>query len=386
MNLMNLSATDYLETCNHAKKDIHMKGKCRAMVLTGPEQMKMQTFDLPSTGEEDGLLKVELAGVCGSDPGIFHGKETFGPRPFPLILGHEIVGRIAEMGPAAKKRHGVQEGDRVVIEYAFGCGTCDPCREGAYTICKEHYNYGSMLSCQNPPHFFGAYSEYLYIHPNARVHFVGDDISPELGVLICAVIANGVRWMRQIGNVSIGDTVAIVGPGQQGLAGVAAARESGAGKIFLIGLDRDRKRLEMGRRFGCDEIIVSEEQDPVAFISQATSGRMADVVMDTSGHPSGAELALLLTGSRGTLVLPGLYGRQKVSLDLDIAVTREIKMRGVFSHDSKAVGPAVKMAGSGRYPFEELISHRFPLHEAEQAVRLVAGEAGEMPLKVVLGF
>ncbi|MCP4104312.1 MAG: zinc-binding dehydrogenase [Desulfobacteraceae bacterium] len=171
------------------------------------------------------------------------------------------------------------------------------------------------------------------------------------------------------------------------MAGVAAARESGAGKIFLIGLDRDRNRLEMGRRFGCDEIIVAEKHDTVALISEATNGRMANVVMDASGHPSRAELALMLTGRRGTLVLPGLYGCRKVPLDLDIAVTREIKITGVFSHDSKGVGPAVKMAGSGRYPFEELISHRFPLHEAEQALRLVAGETGgEMPLKVVLDF
>lgn len=361
-----------------------MENKCRAMVLTGPEQMEMRTFDLPAIGDEDGLLKVELAGVCGSDPGIFRGKETFGPRPFPLIPGHEIVGRIAEIGPAAKQRHGVREGDWVVIEYAFGCGTCEPCQEGAYTICKKHYNYGSMISCQNSPHFFGAYSEYLYIHPNAKVHYVGDDISPELGVLICAVIANGVRWLSQIGNVSVGDTVVIVGPGQQGLAGVAAARESGAGTIFVIGLPRDRERLEMAKRFGCDEIIVTGEQDPVPLISQATGGRMANVVMDVSGHPSGAELALSLTGRKGTLVLPGLY-KQKVSLALDIAVTKEIKILGVFSHDSKAVRPAINMARSGRYPFEEIITHRFPLHKAEEAVRLVAGEKeGEMPLKVVL--
>ncbi len=362
-----------------------MTGKCRSMVATGPERMEMRIFDLPAIGAEDGLLQVELAGVCGSDPAIFRGKPTFGPRPFPLIMGHEIVGRVVEMGQAARRRHGVEIGDRVVVEYAIGCGVCQACREGAYTICDQHLTYGSMISCQEPPHLFGAYGEYLYIHPNAKVHYVGEDISPELGVLICAVIGNGVRWMRQIGGVSIGDTVVIVGPGQQGMAGVAAAKESGAGPIFVVGLGRDRERLEMAKRFGADEVIVADEVDPVEALSQATKGKLANVVMDVTGHVSGAELALPLTGRRGTLIMPGLYKWQKASLLLDIAVTREIRMQGVYSQDSASVRPAIKMARSRRYPFEELITHRFGLEQAEHAVRLVGGEIkGEVPLKVVL--
>ena len=362
-----------------------MKTKCRAMVLVAPEKMEMQTFDLPKTGEEDGLLEVELAGVCGSDPGIFRGNQTFGPRPFPLIMGHEIVGRVAAMGRGARERHGVAEGDRVVVEYAFGCGLCGSCQSGRYAMCERHCNYGSMVSCKDSPHLFGAYSEYLYIHPNAKVHRIGEGISPQLGVLICAVLGNGIRWLRQVGNISIGDAVAIIGPGQQGLAGVAVAKESEAGPIFAIGLEQDRRRLDMARRFGADRTIVVDQEDPFEVIHRETGGRMADVVMDVTGHPSGAEMGLPLVGSRGTLILPGLYKHRKASLDLDIAVAREIRLQGVFSHDSRAVGPAIKLAGSGKYPFEELITHRLPLAQAEQAVRLVAGEvAGEYPLKVVL--
>lgn len=362
-----------------------MEKRCRAMVLVAPEKLEMRTFALPETGEEDGLLEVELVGVCGSDPGIFRGKETFGPRPFPLIMGHEIVGRIAAMGRGARERHGVAEGDRVVVEYAFGCGLCDSCRSGRYATCEKHYNYGSMVSCKDPPHLFGAYGEYLYIHPHAKVHRIGEEISPRLGVLICAVIGNAIRWLRQVGNVSIGDAVAIIGPGQQGLAGVAVARESGAGRIFVIGLERDGRRLETALRFGADRTIIVGREDPIEVIRRETGGRMADVVMEVSGHPSGAELALPLVGRRGTVVLPGLYKHQKASLDLDLVVTKEIRVQGVYSHDSRAVRPAIRLAGSGKYPFEELITHTLPLAQAERAVRLVAGEIeGETPLKVVL--
>ena len=111
--------------------------KTRAMVVTAPGQLEMQEFDVPETGEEDGILKLELVGVCGSDPGIYRGKPGRAPRPYPIILGHEIVGRIEKMGRAAQKRHGVKEGDRVVVEYAFGCGQCSSCLAGRYTLCKK---------------------------------------------------------------------------------------------------------------------------------------------------------------------------------------------------------------------------------------------------------
>ena len=362
-----------------------MKTTCNAMVLITPEKMEMRSFALPKIGDQDGLLEMELAGVCGSDPGIFRGKQTFGPRPFPLIMGHEIVGRIAAMGKSARERHGVAEGDRVVVEYAFGCGLCDSCRSGQYATCEKHFLYGSMVSCQDPPHLFGAYSEYLYIHPNAKVHRIGEGISPRLGVLICAVIGNGIRWLRQVGNVSLGDAVAVIGPGQQGLAAVAVAKESGAGPIFVIGLEKDERRLAMAGRFGADRTIVVDREDPFEVIRRDTGGRMADVVIDVSGHPSGAELGLPLVGRRGTFVTPGLYKHQKASLDLDHVVTKEIRVQGVYSHDSRAVRPAIKMAGAGKYPFEELITHTIPLSQAERAVRLVAGEIeGESPLKVVI--
>jgi alcohol dehydrogenase len=355
------------------------------MVTTGPEKMEMRTFPIPGIGKDDGLLEIELAGVCGSDPGIFRGVSTHGPRPFPLILGHEIVGRVVEIGAAAKERFKVEKGDRVVVEYAIGCGVCDACLGGLYTMCEKKVYYGSMISCQSPPHLYGAYGEYLYLHPRAKVHRIGDDVSPEVGVMICAVIANGIRWLQQIGGAAIGETVVILGPGQQKLAGAAAAREAGAGPIFVVGLDRDKERLETAKRFGADRVINVDRENPVEVIREATGGRMADVVMDVTGHPAGAEMALPLTGRRGRVVLPGLYKRKKASLDLDHVVINEIKMMGAYSQDFRAVRPAIKVAREGRYPWADLITHRFPLAEAERAVRLVGGEVeGEMPGKVVL--
>lgn len=288
------------------------------------------------------------------------------------------------MGSEAKKRFGVAEGDRVVVEYAFGCGMCDSCISGNYTRCEKNYTYGSMISCQNPPHLFGGYSEYVYIHPRAMVHKIGNEIAPEIGVLICAVLGNGIRWLRQIGGVSIGDSVVIIGPVPQGLSAFAVAKESGANPIIVVGLSRDSNRLAMARRFGADWIINGNQENPREVVLDITGGKMANIAMDCSGNPSGAELALSLAGRRATIILPGIYKGKRASLNLDRAVFQEIKIIGVFSHDFRAIQPAIKIARQFRYPFEELITHRLRLDEAERALRLVAGEGKEVPLKIIL--
>lgn len=358
----------------------------KAMVLSAPGKLGMEEFPLPETGADDGILKVELAGVCGSDPGIYKGKTRGAPRPYPIILGHEIVGRIMEIGSNAKKRHNVKEGDRVIIEYAFGCGECPFCLSGNYIQCEKKYSYGSMISCKEPPHLFGAYSEYLYIHPRAMVHKIKESISSETAVLISAVIGNGVRWLTTSGNLRLGNSLVIIGPGPQGLAGVIAAKEAGAGPIIVIGMSHDTKRLEMAQKFGADVIIVSDKHDCVKQVYDVTRGKMADMVMDVSGNPAGAVLSLDLAANGATIVLPGLYGpKTSVPLVLDKAILKELKLVGVFSHNYPAVEKAIAIAGKNKYPLEEMISHRFPLHRAKEAVELVGGlNDKDVPLKVVL--
>ena len=362
-----------------------MTSYSRAMVLTAPEKLELQSFKLPGVGEADGLLRVERVGVCGSDPAIYEGRPTRGARPYPIILGHEVVGRIYKAGKAARARWGLKEGDRAVLEYAFGCGFCDQCLSGSYTLCEKNYTYGSMISCRKPPHLFGGYSEFVYLHPRAMAHKIDEEISPEVGVLICAVVGNAVRWLRQIGNVSAGDAVAILGPGLQGIVAAAVAEASGAGPIVVAGLSRDARRLEMARRFGAAATVDIERQDLVKVVGEMTGGKMARVVMDVTGSPAGAALALSLAGKRATVVLPGIYKDSKVPLDLNRAVVNELRLLGAFSHDFHAVGAAIKMIREQRYPFEELISHEFCLEDAEHALQLVAGKLqGETPLKVLL--
>lgn len=356
------------------------------MVLESPGRMVLKEFPLPEIGLEEGLLKVEMVGVCSSDVGMYRGKPTRAPRPYPIIMGHEIFGTIAEIGEEASKKHGLQTGDHAIVEYAFGCGKCFYCGKGDYIHCESSFTYGSMVSCKTPPHLWGAYSEYLYLPPRAMVHKVRDDLLPEVAVLICAVLGNAIRWLQTIGGVSQGDTVVLQGPGQQGLAGVIVAKEAGAGKIIVTGMTKDQSRFELAKEFGADEIIDIEKMDPLERVTKLTEGRMADLVMDVTGNPKGAITAIDLVKKKGTVVLPGLYGMDKeIPVVLDKIVFKEVRVQGVFSHDVRSVLSAIPLAYSKKYPLERMVTHRFPLKEAEKAVKLVGGEIkGETPIKVVI--
>lgn len=360
--------------------------KTRSMVLEAPGKMSLRTFDLPEVGLEDALLKVEMVGVCGSDVGMYHGKESRKPRPFPIIMGHEMVGEITEIGALASKYHGIQKGDRVIVEYAIGCGYCEYCRKGNYVHCESQLCYGSLVSCDTPPHLWGAYGEYMYIHPRSVVHKVSKEIPPEVAILLTAVIGNAIRWLRIKGGVSIGDTVVIEGPGQQGLAGVAVAHDSGATHIIVTGTSSDEARLALAREFGATHCCNIEKENPVELVKEITGGKMANIVMDVTGHPQGLMASFDLVGKRGTIVMPGLYGlNTPIPLMMDKVIFKEVTLHGVFTHDVTGVIPAIKLAESGKYPFEKMVTHRFPLDQAETAVRVAAREVeGENPIKVVI--
>lgn len=355
----------------------------RAAVVTGIRKMEIQEFPRPKIKHDDGLLKVDMVGVCGSDPGHYNGKIKVN---FPLIMGHEIVGTIDEVGDEFARIKGVKKGDRVVVETRFGCGVCEPCVTGRYRSCTSQLGYGFRVGSDTPPYLWGAYSEYLYLPPRALVHKIDPDVPLEAGALACAVLGDSVRWLQQMGGSKIGDTIVILGPGQQGLGGVIVAKECGASNIIITGKKNDKARLEMAKMLGADHTINIDEVDPIEFVQDITNGKLADIVFDCSGAIDAIESSVYMVKHHGTIVTPGVYGTGKrAALELDKIVMGEITIKGTHTHNIDSVIPAIKLIESRKYPIEKLVTHKYTLDEAEKAVLCTAGELeGEYPIKVVI--
>jgi alcohol dehydrogenase len=355
-------------------------------VLEDTRKISLKEFAIPQIGPNVGLLKVEMVGICGSDVAYYKGKLK--PFALPLIMGHETVGFIEEIGSEAEKDWGVSKGDRVVVEASIRCGECRYCVTGNYRHCRNQFNYGHHVSCDRPPHLWGSYGQYMYLSPGSLVHKISRDVSAKAAVLVNAVIANGIQWLNRIAGIRLGDTVVIQGAGPQGLANVIAARESGASPIIVTGLGADEQRgcFALAREFGADYTVNVEAEDPIKLVSELTDGAMADIVVDVTGSPDAVLRSVELVGRMGTLILAGLAGPETVTpLVTDKLVWKEVRLQGVVSKGVEAVLAAIRLVESGRYPLEKMVTHTFSLPDAEKGLQAAGGELeGTYPIKTTL--
>jgi threonine dehydrogenase-like Zn-dependent dehydrogenase len=356
-----------------------------SVVLEAPRKIVLQHFELPSIGQEEMLLKIEAVSICGSDAERYIGTKFGGPlvTPFPIIMGHELVGKVHQVGRDASEYYRVKTGDRVVVEPYIPCGRCRYCLTGNYPLCTKNRCYGVNISCKEPPHLWGAYGEYMYVAPNSRVHKISTDV-PKEEACLASVIGNGLRWVSTKGNVQPGDTVVVVGPGSQGLATVMVADHAGAGKIILAGTSVDKRRLQLGLEFGADHTVNVDEKNLIETVAEITSGEMSDVVIFTTGSVKAISEATKLVRPLGTCVIPGLTGGKTVPIPTDEIVTKELRIVGGLGQ-AWNVEAAVKLLEEQKYPVKKMATHVLPLEEADKGLRLAANEIeGEEPIKVVL--
>jgi alcohol dehydrogenase len=341
-------------------------------VLRAPYEIALETFAVPEVGPDDALLEIELAGVCGTDHHAFIGKLAV---PMPIILGHEILGRIVAIGHRAAARYGVSLGQSVTVEASVPCWACEDCLGGGYRFCRTNRGYGMRLSTNEPPALWGAIAELMHVAPGSIVHPVPAGMPPRVAV-VASIFANGIQWLRYHGELSTGDTVVIQGAGPQGLAATMIARESGAAQIIVTGLARDASRLALARSFGADTTIVADEEDVVATVSRLTAGRLADLVLDVTGSSGAVQTSVALVRRRGRLVLGGLSGHgTETALKLDELVWKEIRLQGVFAKGANAISAANRiLAARGHlYPLQRLISHVYTLDNAGDAIVAAGG-------------
>lgn len=349
-----------------------------AAVAVAPLSTEVQRFPLPDVGPDDGLLEVEVSGICGTDWEIYQRKSR-GRDLGPLILGHENVGRVAAVGVRASERWGVSAGDRIVVEEFIPCGHCDHCLAGRHWLCdatdsrgdKPFLRYGSTPITVAPA-LWGGFSQYQYLHPNSLVHRIDESLPGELAALFVP-ISNGIRWVTDVAGASLGGSILVQGPGQHGLGCVVAAREAGMGTIMVSGLSHSARRLELARAVGADFTIEADNQDVVGEVMRITQGRGADVVVDLSpGSAQPVEIAIAAAAKRGIVILAGSkHGRPLPGFMNDTVVRKELTLRGVRGRDYRSVELALKLIASERYPLESLCTHSFGLEDVDRALRLV---------------
>jgi threonine dehydrogenase-like Zn-dependent dehydrogenase len=347
----------------------------RAAVKIGSEQTEIREFERPQIGPDAGLLRVEAAGVGGSDPEAYRRPQS------PVIMGHENVGTIVELGEVAAARWRLKVGDRVALQEYLPCWCCEWCLKGDFRLCMEadFFNVKDRLktlrygtsSCTIAPHLWGGFSQYLYLPPNALLHKIPADLPAHLATL-AVPFGNGVQWACTDGGAGPGKTVLIVGPGQQGLGCVLAAKAGGALTVILTGLTRDRTRLAIALRLGADHIINLEEEDLQRRVMAITGGRGVDVVVDTTGDPTGeiALAAVELAAKGACLSLNGL----EQSVPIGQIKKRYLTVRAPRGRSYQAVELALRYIASGNYPLEEVCSHHYGLDEVHTAIRATAGQ------------
>jgi len=351
-----------------------MTAVSRAAVLESPERLTIREFEVPGIGPDEALLRVELAGVCGTDWKYFSGKLTV---PYPIILGHEILGRVAEIGSRAADRYQVSVGDRVLVEGSVPCWSCGRCRSGEYRFCLRKQAYGTRTPVTVVPHLWGAMAEYMYLAPGSILHRISDSV-PAGTAIAGALLANGIEWLRDRGNVTLGDDVVIAGCGPQGLAAVVIARESGARRIIVTGLARDTARLDLAKRLGASHVIVADQEDVIERVREITAGRLVDVVLDVTGNAAATPISIRLVRTLGTVVLAGLAGKDAVApMNLDHLVWNEIRLQGVYVKGEAAYAKALDFieTRADEYPIEQIVSHVYTLDQSEEAIRASAGQS-----------
>jgi alcohol dehydrogenase len=354
--------------------------KVRSMVLYEPFKMEMREFDYPQVGAADMVVKVDLVSICGGDPIEFENRNV--KTHFPLILGHEMVGTVDEIGGKASRTYNVKEGDKITVEPYIVCGECHYCLNGYYQLCTQSRAYGVNISSNEPPHIWGAYGEYMYIAPGSKVHKISVGVKDEAAVL-SSVLGNGVRWIRTKGQVKFGETVIVIGAGAQGLATIIAAKEANAGKIIVVAKENLPLKWELAKAFGATHLVdMAVDEQPLATVRDITHHQMGDVVVECTGAPHLVELGLDLVHPAGRYVIASTNGYSKVALTTDKIVFNELNIFGGLGQ-SWDTEPAVEIINSKRYPIEKMVTHTFPLEKAEEAMRFFM-ESRDSTLRVAI--
>jgi threonine dehydrogenase-like Zn-dependent dehydrogenase len=392
--------------------------------------LQLRSFGLPaSLPSGAALVRIERAGICGTDVHLWKGQM---PLALPVILGHETVGRIVATGEGLQCDWTGQPltlGDRVTWNSTVSCGQCFYCvRKRQPTKCPQRRAYGIGYRCDEPPHFLGGYAEYHYLRPGTTLFRLAEDLPTEavLGAgcaLITAIhgvericvepmsenvgqasslspsaAGSGVRERGRPSSNEEGlggtgrmpvlpplfrDWVVVQGSGPVGIAALAVAKQAGAEQVIVIG--GPKPRLALARRFGASHTIdIDEVRDPadrIRRVRELTGGYGADAVLECVGIPSVVPEGMEMCRDGGKYLVVGHYCEAgTIQFNPSVITRKQLQVFGSWSSEPRHLRVALEFlrAHRDRFPFHEMVTHRFPLEQANEALALMANwQAGK---------
>lgn len=361
--------------------------------------LRLQQYPLPAKIEPGAtLVRTEMAGICGTDVHLWKGELPIG---LPVILGHETVGRIEKLGAGLETDWSGQPlkvGDRVTWNSAISCGKCFYCVDKRQpTRCPERRAYGIGHKCDTSPHFLGGYAEVHYLRPRTTIFKLPEDLATESVIGAgCALITalHGVERICGETNPGAGsgqappsplpilpplwrDWIVVQGAGPVGISALAVAKAALASKVIVIGAPKDR--LNLARRFGADHVIdvdeVKQPKDRIAVVKELTGGHGADAVLECVGHPSAVVEGMEMCRDGAKYLVLGHYcDAGPVTWNPHIVTRKQLQVIGSWSSEPRHLRSAIQLlaANPRRFPFHELVSHRFSLEQANEALQTTA--------------
>ena len=312
----------------------------------------------PKPGPGEALIRVEAVGICGSDLHIYEwtpGYEGLAPY-FPRIIGHEFSGEIVAMGAGCES--GFKPGEKVTSETCKSCGQCFYCKQGNGILCLHRFVSGRIGFERH-----GAMAEYVVVSEEC-LHRIPAGVSLEEAAMAePAAVALGAV---ERGGFDPGDLVVISGPGPIGLMALQFCKALGAGRVVVSGLEADRRRLEMARELGADDVLTGGAEENLQKIREWTGGLGAATVFEISGAPAAAAAGLTMLRRFGDLVLVGIYPDDH-SIDATRQMVRQMKtIKGSYGGASPDWDRVLTLLAAGRIRLKPLISEVLPLEDAAE--------------------
>lgn len=349
--------------------------KSRAAVIAEYNKpYEIREFSIPEIEPGAVLVKIEMAGVCGTDVHQVAGELGLKPK-LPVIPGHEAIGRIVKLGEGRTQDCAgtpVAVGDRIMWIHV-SCGECRPCKiDKQPNLCVKRFSYGMTYS-GTYPYLTGGFAEYVYIIPKADIVKLPDELTNEEAIGVCCAFRTAVSAFERLGGLGIQSTVVIQGCGPVGLYSTILAAESGASKIIVVGAPS--LRLEFAKKWGATEVINIEEMtkpdDRKKEILKLTDGRGPDLVVEAAGVPAALEEGVDMVRRGGRYLVIGQTSMEaEIPFVPGLVMQKHLQIIGNASATIDHYYKALQLIKNRRnkYPFAGIVTNKYRLDQINEAV------------------